>query len=91
MTYSPFSDWIIYVDESGDHGVTSIDPTFPVFVLLFALFRKNSYINRFVPALGSLKFRLFGHDGVILHEREIRKDLGAFSLLRDPEKKEQFM
>lgn len=91
MTYAPFSDWIIYVDESGDHGVTSIDATYPVFVLLFALFRKNAYINRFVPALGSLKFRLFGHDGVILHEREIRKDLGAFAVLRNAEKKERFL
>lgn len=88
---TPFSDWIVYVDESGDHGLSSVDPTYPVFVLVFVLFRKNTYINRFVPALGSLKFRLFGHDGVILHEREIRKDLGPFVVLRDPAKKEQFL
>lgn len=91
MTSSPFSDWIVYVDESGDHGLSSIDPTYPIFVLVFVLFRKNTYINRFVPALGALKFRLFGHDGVILHEREIRKVLGPFVLLRDPDKKEQFI
>ena len=90
MFTDSFSDWIVYVDESGDHGLASIDPAYPVFVLLFVLFRKNAYINRFVPALGGLKFRLFGHDGVILHERDIRKDLGPFILLRDPAKKEQF-
>jgi hypothetical protein len=44
-----------------------------------------------VPAIGSLKFRLFGHDGVILHERDIRKDLGPFAILRDRDKKEEFL
>jgi hypothetical protein len=85
-----FSDTIVYVDESGDHGTATIDAGYPVFVLLFAIFKKSSYINRFVPAIGNLKFRLFGHDGVIFHEREIRKDLGPFAVLRDPDRKAQF-
>jgi hypothetical protein len=85
-----FSEWIVYVDESGDHGVAKIDPGYPVFVLLFVLFRKNAYINRFVPGVGSLKFRWFGHDGVILHERDLRKDEGAFGVLRSPGRKELF-
>jgi hypothetical protein len=91
MTVPRFSDTIVYVDESGDHGVATIDPSYPVFVLLFVVFKTNTYINRFVPAIGSLKFRLFGHDGVILHERDIRKDLGPFAILRDPDKKDEFV
>jgi len=43
-----------------------------------AAFQKNAYINRLVPALHGFKFRHFGHDGIILHEREIRKDEGLF-------------
>jgi hypothetical protein len=31
----PFSEWIVYVDESGDHGIASIDPSYPIFVLVF--------------------------------------------------------
>jgi hypothetical protein len=31
------SDYIIYVDESGDHSLTSIDPQFPVFTLAFCI------------------------------------------------------
>jgi hypothetical protein len=91
VTDPSFSNTIVYVDESGDHGLTSIDPGYPVFVLLFVVFRTSTYINQFVPAVGSLKFRLFGHDGVILHEREIRKDLGPFAILRQREKKEEFL
>lgn len=31
MTYN---DYVIYVDESGDHTLTAIDRDYPVFVLL---------------------------------------------------------
>ncbi|UIE41753.1 hypothetical protein KOJCDNHJ_00343 [Xanthomonas citri pv. punicae] len=27
-----FSDYIVFVDESGDHGMANIDPAFPLFV-----------------------------------------------------------
>lgn len=30
-----FSDYIIYVDESGDHSLESIDPDYPIFRPLF--------------------------------------------------------
>jgi hypothetical protein len=31
---------VIYVDESGDHSLTMIDPLYPIFVLVFCIFRK---------------------------------------------------
>lgn len=30
-----FSDYLIFADESGDHGLSTIDPQFPVFALVF--------------------------------------------------------
>ena len=30
-----FSDYIVYVDESGDHSLKSVNPEFPVFVNIF--------------------------------------------------------
>ena len=35
-----FSNYIVFVDESGDHSLTSIDPQFPVFSLSFCIVRK---------------------------------------------------
>jgi hypothetical protein len=32
-----FGDYIVYIDESGDHGVTNVNPDRPVFVLRPAL------------------------------------------------------
>jgi hypothetical protein len=35
---SLYSQYIVYVDESGDHSLQSIDPQYPVFVLAFCIF-----------------------------------------------------
>ncbi|HET8899487.1 MAG TPA: DUF3800 domain-containing protein [Rhodanobacteraceae bacterium] len=79
------SDFIIYVDESGDHSLESIDPEYPVFVLSFCVFRKSSYTDVVTPAIRRLKFEVFGHDMVVLHESDIRRKKGAFAQLsREP-------
>lgn len=76
-----FSDYIVYVDESGDHSLVSIDPEYPIFVLSFCIFRKDEYAQAMTPAVRRLKFETFGHDMAILHEIDIRKKKGLFSKL----------
>lgn len=88
---SESSDYIVYVDESGDHGMLSIDPQYPVFVLAFCIFHKEEYRLIASPALQELKFRYFGHDMVVLHEHEIRKATGPFRILIDAGRRERFM
>lgn len=87
-----FSDYIVFVDESGDHSLTSINPQFPAFALAFCIIRKDEYVRQVVPAVKELKFRYWGHDAVVLHEHEIRKEKGDFALLRtDRAIREAFM
>lgn len=88
---SDIPEYLVFVDESGDHGLQSIDPQYPVFVLAFCVIGKLVYSRSVLPTMTEFKFRHFGHDQVILHEREIRKDLGEFSFLRDRAKKSAFM
>lgn len=88
MTYS---DYIIYVDESGDHGLDSIDSDYPVFVLDFCIFRKDHYANAVVPKVQAFKFLHFGHDMVVLHEHEIRKQKPPFAFLQSQQKRAVFM
>lgn len=76
-----FSDYIVFVDESGDHGLLTLDPSYPVFVLALCLFAKEDYASVTAPAVMRLKFKHFGHDHVILHEHEIRKAKGDFRFL----------
>ena len=86
-----FSNFIVYVDESGDHNLILSDPEFSVFVLTFCIFRKEDYIGQTVPALQRIKFRHFGHDMVVFHEREIRKATGCFRFLTDDGLRKGFM
>ena len=90
MTQLQFSDYIVYVDESGDHDLANVSPNYPVFVLAFCIFEKEAYVTRTVPNFQRLKFRWFGHDTVIFHEREIRKQLVPFKFLQNEEKRARF-
>lgn len=86
-----FSDFIVYADESGDHGMAKIDPQFPMFALTFCVMRKDDYIKKIVPAIQRFKFHFWGNDSVVLHEHEIRKSEGPFGILRtDPALRSQF-
>ena len=86
-----FSDHIVYVDETGDHGIKSIDSQFPVFGLNFCIFEKTHYYNNFVPRIQKFKFDFFGHDNIILHEHQIVKKKEPFLFLHDDVMRNQFM
>jgi uncharacterized protein DUF3800 len=73
-----YSSWIVYVDESGNYNTDTYTAEYPVFVLAFCIFHKENYIANVVGPLERFKFEYFGHDTVVLHEREIRKELGPF-------------
>lgn len=86
-----FSDYVVYVDESGDHSLESVDPNYPIFVLAFGIFHKRHYAENIVPAIEKFKFNYFGHDLVVLHEHEIRKKKGAFKCLNNRALYQAFM
>lgn len=85
-----FSDYLVFVDESGDHGMATINPDFPLFALAFCVFPKGAYIDRVTTELRRLKVEIFGHDLVILHEHDIRKKAGAFAMM-SKEPREAFL
>ena len=85
------SEYIIYMDESGDHSLDSINSQFPVFVLSACIFQKTAYSTKIVPAFLELKFKHWNHDMVILHSRDIRKNLGDFAFLKDSALRASFL
>ena len=87
----PFADYMVFVDESGSPGMGNIDPHYPLFVLAFFIVKKSDYTGQIAPALQQFKFQHFGHDQVIPHERDIRKDLGDFAFLKTPALKAAFL
>jgi hypothetical protein len=86
-----FGDYLVFVDESGDHELARLDPQYPVFVLLFCIIRKDDYVARVCPDLQKFKFEFWGHDEVVLHEHEIRKPRGSFLFLLSKPMRERFL
>lgn len=76
------SRFIIYADESGSPVLSADEADFPIFVLVFMIVDKAVYVDRIVPSIQRLKFDFVGHDQLILHERDIRRQAGSFSFLQ---------
>jgi hypothetical protein len=85
------SDFIVYADESGDHSLAKINASYPVFVLALCVYRKEDYCTSSSPALQRLKFKHWGHDMVVLHERKIKQAEGSFAFLVDAARRADFM
>ena len=86
-----FSDYIVFADESGDHGIKTINPENPIFVLAFCIFRKTDYISVVKQAIAKFKIDFWGHDLVVLHNHEIRKSKGEFLFLFNEELRRIFL
>lgn len=88
---TPFGDYIVFIDESGDHGLISIDPQFPIFVLVCVMVEKSAYVKNFVPALKALKLRFWGHDAIVLRGHDIRKPRSDFAFLQNRTIRSEFV
>jgi hypothetical protein len=86
-----FSDYIVYVDESGDHTLNGYNSKYPVFVLAFCIFHKRYYTETVIKKLEQLKFKHFGHDIIVMHERDILKGTGDFKNYSSKEQKEALL
>ena len=87
-----FADYIVFMDESGSPVLENPDPDFPLFVLGAVLVSKEAYAGDVVPRLQRLKFKAVGHDQLILHERDIRRQQKDFAFLQaDLETRQAFI
>lgn len=83
------SRYLLFLDESGDHGLKTISPDFPIFVLTGLLFSEASYAD-VCTKIDAFKQKYFGNTEVILHRRDMRKYEKGFEILFDDKVKQQF-
>jgi len=76
--------YYLFLDESGDHGLSNINPSFPIFVLSGVLFEQSNY-EIFRDMLNSIKQKYWGNKEVIFHSSDIRKMQKEFQILFDKE------
>jgi len=84
------SNYLIFVDESGDHHLNKYPKEYPMFVLAFIIISKDEYCDRLLPRFSRLKLKYFPDVSTIFHEREIRKAEKRFVFLTDVNTRKSF-
>lgn len=82
-------NYFLFLDESGDHGLSSIDPSFPIFVLCGVIISEPDYLE-FRRMINAVKMKYWDSIDVVFHSSDIRKLKGPFASLLKKEIKEQF-
>jgi hypothetical protein len=59
---------VLYLDESGDHSLTRIDPQYPVFVLGGIIVDQAYARDDMEPRPRAFKLRMFARDDLVLHK-----------------------
>lgn len=78
-----------FMDETGDHGLSFVDESFPIFLLAGCLFESAEY-EKITKEINAFKKEFFNTIEVVLHSRDIRKCDGTFQILFNLELKKKF-
>jgi hypothetical protein len=80
----------MFLDESGDHNLAVIDPSYPLFVLGGVIVDQRYAEGLLEEALRDFKRRLFGREDLILHTADITRNRNGFERLKEPAFREHF-
>ena len=80
----------LFLDESGDHSLTRIDPQYPVFVLGGAVVDAGYAEGELTRRLERFKPDVLGTSDVTLHTADIVRTRGAFAALKDVALRQRF-
>ena len=81
--------YYIFIDESGDHGLKNLDPSFPNFGLCGVIMSEDQY-KALKEDFNSIKTHFWEDKKVIFHSRDIRKCNKEFKILLNNEVKAEF-
>ena len=81
---------ILFLDESGDHNLLTIDETYPYFVLAGCIMDQKEHDADFSSAVVKLKKDLFGTDKIILHYVDYTRNKNGFERVKEKDFREEF-
>lgn len=81
---------ILFLDESGDHSLSIIDPQFSVFVLCGAIFEEEYHRDTAAERLDAFKMKLFGNREIILHTADFTRNKSGFEAMSEHEFRSAF-
>jgi hypothetical protein len=76
---------ILFLDESGDHNLTAIDPQHPIFVLGGIIADKDYALGEMTEKLNAFKIDLFGTTEITLHTADFTRQKNGFERMKERE------
>ena len=77
------SNKILFLDESGDHNLITIDPQHPIFVLGGIIVNKDYAKGEMTDRLKDFKQDLFGTTNITLHTADFTRHRNGFERLKN--------
>lgn len=81
---------VLFLDESGDHNLSIIDPQYPLFVLGGVIMDLDYAKGSATDAINAFKESLFGESDLHLHTADITRNKNGFEQLKDASFRKQF-
>ena len=81
---------VLFLDESGDHNLRVIDPSYPIFVLGGVILDREYADGPLTEAFDEFKLRMFGRTDIVLHTADIARNRNGFEDLQNAEFRAHF-
>jgi hypothetical protein len=62
---------VLFLDESGDHSLSKIDQSYPIFVLSGVVIDSDYHDNQLTQLINEMKLKYFGTAEIVLHSQEM--------------------
>ena len=82
---------VLFLDESGDHNLSVIDPQYPMFVLGGVIMEVDYAKGPLTDALNDFKRRMLGRTDIVLHTADIIRNRNGFERMKEPEFRAEFL
>ena len=82
---------VLFLDESGDHNLSVIDPQYPMFVLGGVIVEKDYADGVLTRELNGFKQAFFGRTDIVLHTADIVRNRNGFEQLKGPDFRSRFL
>lgn len=74
---------VLFLDESGDHNLSVIDPQYPLFVLGGVIVEQDYAQGELTRELDAFKHQIFGRTDIILHTADIARNRNGFERMKE--------
>lgn len=81
---------VLFLDESGDHNLSVIDPQYPMFVLGGVIVDKDYAEGEMTRRINTFKQRLFGTTDIVWHTADITRNRNGFERMKETAFRERF-